>query len=137
MNKIKGKDKSRGKNTVLKYREGNVVDFDINHIIRIANIYHFDIKQINEGTVQIINNKRKSTWFLFNRNTYLELRHKNQGSDNIHSHHQKDFYDVDFCMRSIATHECFKDNNLDYRNSGIGRMFNLIEQGKSKYVKIS
>jgi len=139
MNKLKrmGNNKGSSKSN-LKYREGNTVDFNLINITRVAKIYNLEIKQINDSTVQIINNKRKSVWFMFNHdNKYLELRHKNQGAENIHSHHQRDFYDVEFCLKSIVTHECYKENNSDYRNTGIGRMFSMIENNKQKYIKIS
>jgi len=137
MNKIKGKDKSRGKNTVLKYREGNVVDFDINHIIRIASLYKLQVKQINKDTVEITNDKTKSCWYAENLQSHIRFLHKNQGSANIHSHFQKDFYDIDYMCRSISSHDIYKINSQNYRNSGLGKLFSLLESGEQKYIKIS
>lgn len=136
MNKINKRECKSNKKTVLKYREGNVVDFNIENIIKVAEVYKLEVKQINDITVQIVNNKTKSYWFAVNRKNFIELRHKNQGSDNIHSHHQRDFYDIEFMLKSIATHDMFKINCSDYRNSGIGKMFEMIQNGKSKYIKI-
>lgn len=135
MNKLNNREYNKKKG--LKYREGNVVDFNIDNIIKVAKIYKLDVQQINETTVQVINNKVKSCWFLCNMGNFIELRHKNQGSDNIHSHHQRDFYDVEFCLHSIATHECFKDNSSDYRNSGVGKIFEMIKNNKQRYIKIN
>ena len=132
-NKIKHNNASR-----LTYRDSNVVmDFNEEEINKLASLYKFECNLINDTTLQIKNNKAHTIWFCVNHGNFLELQHKNKGDKSIHSHFQSNHYQLDHVFQSVGSHDCYVSRFSDYRNTGIGKLFGLLESGNTKYIKLS
>lgn len=136
VNKIKNKNASN-----LTYKDFNTVNFSEEEINKLVEQYGFKCSIISTDTLQIINSRAHTTWFCVNHeNKFLELRHKNAGDENIHSHFQSNHYQLNHVFESIKNHDGYVSFNLDYRNTDMGKLFGMIEgsqNNKSKYIKIS
>lgn len=134
-NKIKHKGANR-----LNFKDTNTVNFDTEEIEKLFKEYKNTIatyKMINSNTIEITSKLLKNTWFFYNLGNYIEIKHLNSGNEGIKVHSQFETYTLKEAFRTVALHDSYKSFQLNYRNTDMGRMFNLIENGETKYVKIS
>ena len=134
------KTKKRKDSSRLTYKENNVVNFSEAEIERLFIEYRNTIetcKLINEDTLQLTSKMLKNTWFLKNCYNYINISHLNNGNESIKVHDQFQTYTLRESFRSISSHDCYKVRNLNYKNTDMGRLFSMIENGESNYIKIS
>ena len=135
-NKIKDKGASR-----LTYKDSNVVmDFNEEEINKLALEYRNTIatyKIINATTIEVTSKLLKNIWFLENHENFIAIKHMNNGEQSVRTHSQFETYTLRESFRTIATHDCYKSAQLDYRKTDMGKLFELISKGQQKIVKLS
>ena len=134
-NKNKYKGSSR-----LTYRDTNIVSFTLEEINKLVKEYKNTISEckiINENKIQLTSKLLKNIWFLENHENYIQIQHLNNGDLSVRTHAQFETYTLSEAFRSVSSHDIYKSDHLDYKKTDMGKLFELLKNGGTKFVKIS